>query len=848
MPSPPASFDPDTLDHMKRLPSRNQLSILLVLAVTALNAFNDNILKMMLVGLAPKVTAGFLGSKIGELLGAMILLPFIIFAPLAGFLADRYSKRSIIMSMLVAQAAILLLAGACFEAALGEMSIVLALVAFFLLAAQSTFFSPGKMGILKEVSGSRRLGMVCGWLQMVTMIGILAGLGVGGAWFDSIYTETKDAWAAAARPIWLLFGVAMVALAGGWFIQRTPSHPNVKFHASLLWEHFLHLRESLQHRGMRRAFFGNAAYWFVASLVAAMFVDIGVALFPDRGAPGAATASSHMTLMIGLGTVAGSLFVSWVNRRGLQLGIIPLGALGLAATLFLAAAMTVGTRAFDGALVAIGFMGACYMVPIQAYIQDRANPEKRGRVLASMNLLDSVAGISGVVFLVVLKLLGLGFTGQFCVLGVLMLIAAIYVVRLLPQDLARFVVLAIVRTIYKVKAVHAERVPKEGGVLLLANHTSYVDALIVGAACQRPVRFVMWDVLYQLWWLNWFLRIVGTVPISATRAKDAVRTVAAALKEGEVVCLFPEGQITRHGMINELRKGFELMARQADVPVQPVYLDGLYGSIFSYEGGKVFKKWPRRLRYPVEVLFGQPLHGREGTNEAVRLQLLELGSEGFLNHEDLAETEDPQATANALRLRQVEWARPGDAILCMEPAESVIAGTLRCYARLQPAVRLLTDVNEAEGAGSGRVLAVGTTASCAQLKDLTAWPRVGKLALCWGDVDAGVPDGVAHLHRGLLHAETGALLATSVPDPLMPKPERDNQHGTRAGSFGRLLPGLKVEVAADGLRISGLKPHDAAAVTLPGVVLDDEGFLVRPPAVQQTASPEGEAVPERSAG
>ncbi|HYF35240.1 MAG TPA: MFS transporter, partial [Prosthecobacter sp.] len=403
MPPPPDSSDPTVLDGLKRLPARNWVSVGLVLAVTSLNAFNDNILKMMLVGLAPKVTAGILASEIGALLGAMILLPFIIFAPLAGYFADRYSKRAVIMAMLIAQAVILLVTGACFEAAWGSLSIILALGTFFLLAAQSTFFSPGKMGILKEVTGSRRLGMVCGWLQMVTMIGILCGLGVGGAWFDAIYKETGDAWEAAARPIWILFGVAMVALAGGFFIQKTPAHPDVRFHASLFWEHFLHLRESLTSRGMRRAFFGNATYWFVASMVAAMFVDIGIALFPDIRAGGAASASSEMTLMVGLGTVAGSLFISVINRRGLQLGIVPLGALGLAGTLIWAGYAPVDSSGFDAALAAIGFTGACYMVPIQAYIQDRANPEKRGRVLASMNLLDSLAGIAGVVFLILLK-------------------------------------------------------------------------------------------------------------------------------------------------------------------------------------------------------------------------------------------------------------------------------------------------------------------------------------------------------------------------------------------------------------------------------------------------------------
>lgn len=287
--------EPSDLNSLPALPRRNVLSLALVLGATGLNAFNDNILKMMLVGLAPKVAEGALGRDIGAWLGAVILLPFVIFAPVAGWLSDRYSKRAMLIAMLVAQALILLLTGACFEAELGATSVILALGTFFLLAAQSTFFSPAKMGILKELAGSRRLGMASGWMQMVTMVGILAGLGVGGAWFDSLYESTGSPWQAAATPIWILFAVAVVALAAGLAIQPTPAHPGVGFRAALWWEHFHNLRECLADVRMRRAFVGNSTYWFVASMAAAMFVDIGMALHPDAAAGGAASASSHMT-------------------------------------------------------------------------------------------------------------------------------------------------------------------------------------------------------------------------------------------------------------------------------------------------------------------------------------------------------------------------------------------------------------------------------------------------------------------------------------------------------------------------------------------------------------------------
>ena len=779
MPSP-APADPADLNQLPSLPGRNKRSLWLVLAVSGLNAFNDNILKMMLVGLAPKVVSGALGQDIGAWLGAMILLPFILFAPVAGWFSDRYSKRSVLIAMLIAQAVILLLAGACFEAAWGTTSILLALGAFFLLSTQATFFSPAKMGILKELAGSRRLGSVSGWLQMVAMVGILAGLGIGGVWFDVHYEQSGNPWKAAATPIWILFGVGVVAMIGGFFIQQTPQHPGLPFRRALWWEHFKNLRECLSDLPMRRAFVGNSTYWFVASMVAAMFVDIGMALHPDSAAGGAASASSQMTFMVGIGTVAGSIVIAWVNRRGIQLGVIPLGALGLALALLWAGVEPVQSKAFEWSLLAVGFLGGCYMVPIQTFIQDRAEAEKRGMVLSSMNLLDSIAGVLGVLVLVGLKMLGLGFRGQFWVLGVLMLIAAAYTVRLLPHYLLRFIALAIVRSMYKVRAVNHPNIPEKGGVLMLSNHVSYMDAFIIGAASQRPVHFVMWDQLYNIRYVTWFLRIVGTVPISATRAKDAIRAVGNALKEGRVVCLFPEGQITRHGMFNDLRKGFELMARQGDAVVLPVYLEGLYGSVFSHEGGNCFKKMPKKARYPVYVHFGTPLAARAATTTAVHHQWLDMRHKAITARAERTSLTHASAiaTANAVRLVEAEWAQPGDTLLCLAPVDSAIHQTLSAYVQLKPKIQISLD---AVNCPEPRVV-IG------RAEDFTKGVPSGRLVMCWDDVSAGIILGTL---RGILDSSTGELLTISVPDPKMPAGEEGNQLGSDPESFGRPLSGAQ---------------------------------------------------------
>lgn len=365
-------------------------------------------------------------------------------------------------------------------------------------------------------------------------------------------------------------------------------------------------------------------------------------------------------------------------------------------------------------------------------------------------------------------------------------------------------VLGLVRVVYKVKAIHPERVPAGGGVLMLSNHVSYVDALILAAACPRPLRFVMWDVLYRVWWMNGFLRFVGTVPISASRAKDAVRTVATALKEGGLVCLFPEGEITRHGMVNELRKGFELMARQGEAKVLPVWLDGLYGSIFSFQGGRFFTKRPKQLRYPATVFFGEPLMARAATVAVVRRAMLSMSEKALMAREawKLA-GEDRTAFVNALRFREAEWHRPGDVLLCLEPAVSMVHRTVHELARLLPGTKIIASMAQAAGAP---VVAFGSLASLSQSG------KGERLFFCF-DTDAAqiMALKASPVLRGYLDAASGLLISSEFPNPPAAEGE-EGQHGTRDGTLGRLLPGWSLESLP------------------PGLSVDDDGFVMITPA------------------
>ena len=360
------------------------------------------------------------------------------------------------------------------------------------------------------------------------------------------------------------------------------------------------------------------------------------------------------------------------------------------------------------------------------------------------------------------------------------------------QRLVIWSVLTVVRSIYKVKVVNPERVPASGGVLILPNHVSYVDALIIGVASPRFVRFVIWDELYHIKFLTGFLRLVGTVPISATRAKDGVRSVATALKEGGMVALFPEGQITRLGTVNELKKGFEIMARQGSARVVPMYLDGLFGSVTSFHGGFFFKKRPKRLRCPVHVYFGEPMDAKAATAVAVREALVNLSAEAFLLRPIWQSVgEDRVAFANALRLCDVNWHVVGDQFLCLEPAGSPIYRTVHELARLLPGTKIVAD--HVEAGGAPLVVFCGSET----LSGLTGAER---LAFCWQGVNDPLVPLSDHVYRGCMDASTGILVSTELPDPPAAGGE-DPQNGRKAGALGRMLPCMRPDSVPADLRV-----------------------------------------------
>jgi 1-acyl-sn-glycerol-3-phosphate acyltransferase len=405
-------------------------------------------------------------------------------------------------------------------------------------------------------------------------------------------------------------------------VRETPVFSREKFRKSLLWEHFGYMLMVLKPRRLRLPALGVSFFWFSATLLALMLLQVADVVSPH--APEAkAQLGGYYLIWVGLGIAAGSALVSVVSVERIELGLIPLGGLCMAVCSLACALPFIALDGwlFNVLLFSIGVGSGIFLVPLNAYLQDMVDPATRGSQLAGSGLLDSLAMLVAIALQALcgwfLRGLG-GVRLQFLLLAVLCLAAAIYVVRIIPQNFFRFVLLSLVKIVYRVKVNHAERFPAVGGALILGNHVSYVDALVLSAACGRKIRFIAHDHFHKLPLLGPFLKLFDVVPVSPTRAKDAIVTVAEALQKGDLVCLFPEGQLTRTGFMNEIRKGFELMTRKSGCPVVPVYMDDLWGSIWSFERGRFMGKWPHHYAYRVSVTVGEELPAKEATAGRVR--------------------------------------------------------------------------------------------------------------------------------------------------------------------------------------------------------------------------------------
>lgn len=593
---------------------------------------NDNAAKLTLMALAIAVLPREQSVPLKSFLAGLVILPFVLLSPAVGWLVDRYSKRDVLLYSQWLQLGVMLL----LLAGLSVHSLVTAVFAFFLLGLQCSIFAPAKQGIIKEIVGTQKLSTAVGWIEATAINSILMGSLAGGVFFDLCFNRLdvmrpwnpNNPWDAA---IWTVSLLSVLASLGIWLcsrIERTPSHTDHPFRKELLWEHFVQLREVWHDRPVRLCILGSSYFYALAGGLFLTLLEVASDL--SNNGPGTATRTAVFMALLGVGTMVGHFLVSRLTLHHIELGLIPIGSAGMIVSLTGLCVISAQSQLFFLPLFALGLSGALFVVPLSAHLQDVVVPEKRGRTMTANNLVTNLTGILTVsLYYVLSALLKLGAADQFLAYAVPTALLSLYVILLLPENLLRFTIGILARMIYRVHGHELEKLPEKGGVLLVPNHISYVDAIVLQLACPRPIRFLVDETIYQTRILNWGMRLLRTIPISPKRARSAIDLAAAALKEGEVVCIFPEGALTRTSALHRINKGYELIARKSGVPVQPVWLENLWGSVFSYWGGKYFWKMPRALPYHVWVYFGTPIPAEDAKIDRVRRELYDLGQRAF---------------------------------------------------------------------------------------------------------------------------------------------------------------------------------------------------------------------------
>ncbi|MGO8931985.1 MAG: MFS transporter [Limisphaerales bacterium] len=561
-------------------------------------AFNDNALKTLVtfIGLSMALSAG-MHKALLPLTAALFALPFILFSMAGGFLADHFSKRTVTVSVKVLEVFIMSIATAGFAL----RNLPMGLAAIFLMGVHSAIFGPSKYGLLPELLPEKRLSWGNGILELGTFLAIILGMMTGGEFLDVF--AGRQAWSGA-----ILVGLALVGLAFSLGITRVPAaDPARRYRANFLGDLSVQIRMMRADRVLWLACLGNMYFFFLAALVQLGVFDYGEHLLKVDPA--------HTTRLWGavaVGIGLGSFAAGYLSGGKIEYGLVPLGALGL--SVFGAWLWQPGLSFLQlvPILGALGFFGGFFIVPVSAILQHRPPKEQKGVILAAAGWLSWVGILLAAGFYWVIATgLHLGPRGVFLAGALMTLAATVYVLWLLPDSLLRFILWVLTQTVYRIRVDGRDNIPGKGGALFVSNHLSLVDALLLLASTDRPVRFIMYKGIYEQRWIKPFADILRVIPISSElRPREmlqALRTASEAIQNGEVVCIFAEGQITRIGHLLPFRRGFERIMKDVQAPIIPVALDGVWGSIFSFEKGRFLWKLPHRIPCRVTVNFGKPL-------------------------------------------------------------------------------------------------------------------------------------------------------------------------------------------------------------------------------------------------
>ncbi|OYD78052.1 UNVERIFIED_ORG: 1-acyl-sn-glycerol-3-phosphate acyltransferase [Burkholderia sp. CF145] len=601
-----------------------------------LGAMNDNVFKIGFTSLVTYQAARFSGVNADTaafLISAIFILPFVLFSATSGQIADKYDKAMLTRFVKTFEIGVMLVGGAGFWL----HNAVLLYLCTFLMGVHSTVFGPVKYAYLPQHLDKSELVGGNGMVEMGTFVAILFGTIMGGA------AAGSDAHGAAI----LAFGCVAIALIGrvasGFVPPSMPSQPDLRINWNPISETWRNLKLARQNRTVFLSLLGISWLWFVGATFLSSFFRFAKDVLSAN--PDVVTVLLA-TFSIGIGT--GSLLCERLSKKRIEIGLVPLGSIGIsvfAIDLFFAShalpgvthLLTVGEFMALHAhwrvladLFLLAMFGGFYSVPLYALIQSRSQPSHRARIIAANNILNSLFMIVSALMAVALTSAGVGIPGLFLVTALLNVVVAIYIYSLVPEFLLRFVAWLLVHTFYRMRLVHAERIPEEGAAVLVCNHVSYVDAIVIMAESPRPIRFVMDHRIFRTPLVGWLFRHAKAIPIAPAHEdpemlKRAYDACAKALDDGDLVCIFPEGKLTRTGDMNPFRHGVVEILRRKAVPVVPMALRGLWGSFWSRSTDARF---PRPLQRGVmsrlTLAVGEPLEPADATPERLQQVVTEL--------------------------------------------------------------------------------------------------------------------------------------------------------------------------------------------------------------------------------
>ena len=582
-------------------------------------AFNDNALKFLIIYLiiGTNLSSDAEESKV-LLVGVLFALPFILFSMTGGFLADRFSKRRVTIWTKIFEIGVMLFAIAGFA----RHSMTMSLVALFLASTQGALFGPSKYGLLPEILPENRLSWGNGVIELGTFLAAITGTLIG---------VNLSKWFAGRQEYSGVFFLAFsaVGLVTSLGISLVPAaDPARKFQLNFLGDLWIHGGRILRDRVLWLAVAGNTFFFFLGALLQFDIVFYGrdVLHVPE-------SQSGFLQAAIAIGIGLGSLAAGYLSGGKIEYGLIPLGAMGITVFGFLLALPGLSFSTVLAFLALLGFFGGFFIVPISALLQHRPEEQHRGGVLASSNLLSFVGILAAsVVYYLAKHFVHLGPVAIFFWASFVTFSAMLYVLWLLPDSLLRLLLWIAAHTLYRLDLKGNENIPARGAALLTPNHASWVDAVLLIAATDRPIRFLMFKGAYDHPLVRPFAKMLKIIPIASDQGPremiHSLREASEALRQGEVVCIFPEGEITRIGQMLPFRRGFERIIKGIDAPIIPVNIDGIWGSIFSFSRGHFLWKWPRTIPYPVRITFGK-LMPSTSTAPQVRQAVQELGVDAF---------------------------------------------------------------------------------------------------------------------------------------------------------------------------------------------------------------------------